>query len=130
MVVGAVVAVVVVLALLIAPNPAPADADGDPYTGRWLINGTDAQDVGYSGSLIIEGTDEGYDLEWIVTGSILTGSAVPTAQGLEGRWETESGIGPQRSGTVSYVVEGETLIGVTTIDGVAGTGSESGELSG
>ena len=74
MVLGGVLVVVAVLALMIAPNPAPADSDGDPFTGRWLVNGVDAQDVEYSGSLIISRATSGYELEWIVTGSVTSAS--------------------------------------------------------
>lgn len=116
----------IVLGLFIAPNPAELDDDGDPFTGRWLVNGTDPLGVEYSGALTISETGSEYELSWIVTGFVRTGSGELEGDRLEVSWEVVQGIGPGRSGTATYSIEDDLLSGTLTIDGIDDMGREEG----
>lgn len=125
---AAIVASIVALALFTAPNPSTPDDDGDPWTGRWLINGLSAQDTEYSGSLTIVPAAGGYDLQWLVTGDIALGEGRQRGSRLEATWRSTSAIGRETTGTASYTIDAAGLIeGFRTIDGVAGQGREEGE---
>ena len=122
-----VLAFVVLLAFLIAPNPVARDDDGDPFTGRWLVNGNDSEGVEYSGSLTIARSSDVYSLLWIVTGGINRGVGELRSGRLEADWTTVEGVLPGRAGTAVYLVDpAGNLAGVTTVDGVEGTGVEEG----
>lgn len=122
-----VVAFVGVLAFSIAPDPVDPDDDGDPFTGRWLVNGTDAEGVEYSGSLTIATEAGSYDLQWIVTGGINSGVGELRSGRLTANWITVDGVIPGRAGTAAYLVDVDgNLQGVTTVDGAEGTGEEEG----
>ncbi len=116
----------IVLGLFIAPNPADLDDDGDPFTGRWLVNGIDPLGVEYSGALTVSEVGSEYELTWIVTGFVRTGSGELDGERLDVTWEVVEGIGPARTGTGSYVIEDNTLQGTVTIDGTEGFGTEEG----
>ena len=125
---GAIVAFVVALALFTAPNPSAPDDDGDPWTGRWLINGVSAQDTEYSGSLTVRPSPTGYELQWLVTGDIALGEGRLVGSRLEAVWHSTSAIGGEATGTASYVMDGDgALTGTRNIDGVTGAGREEGE---
>ena len=81
-----IVLAVVVLAWFTSPNPASQDDDGDPFTGRWLINGEDPFGTEYSGSLSIVAEDSGYRLDWIITGAVLQGTGVPSGDERRATW--------------------------------------------
>lgn len=121
-------ALIVALAFFTAPNRVPADDDGDPWTGRWLINGVSAQDTEYSGSLTIMASGSGYDLQWLVTGDIAVGSGRLSGDRLEATWRSTSAIGGEATGAATYLLAPNgTIAGTRTIDGVAGAGREEGE---
>lgn len=122
---------VVGLAFLISPNPPPPDSDADPFTGRWLINGVDARGVEYSGSLVIAVEDGGYSLQWIVTGSIRSGTGRRDEGTLSAEWMADESIGPAGRGRAVYVLQPEgTLHGTLTEIGVDGVGTEDGSPAG
>jgi len=127
----AIVASIVALALFTAPNPTAPDDDGDPWTGRWLINGQSAQDTEYSGSLTIRRSSNGYELQWLVTGDISLGEGRVVGQRLEATWRSTSAISGEAIGTATYALDADgTLSGSRTIDGVDGAGTEEGEPAG
>lgn len=122
---------VVVLAFSIAPNPKEPVDDGDPFTGRWLLNGVDALDVEYSGTLTIVAAGDGYELHWLVTGGIRVGTGTGRGGRLVAGWSATRGLDPERGGTAVYLVDADgTLRGTTTIDGVSGSGTEEGFAAG
>lgn len=124
-------ALIVALAFFTAPNQVPADDDGDPWTGRWLINGVSAQDTEYSGSLTIVDSGIAYELQWLVTGDIAVGTGRLIGDRLEATWRSTSSIGGEAVGTATYRLSADGAIaGTRTIDGVAGAGSEEGEPAG
>ena len=126
-----IIASVVVLALFTAPNPTAPDDDGDPWTGRWLINGQSAQDTEYSGSLTIRRSPNGYDLQWLVTGDISLGEGRVVGQRLEATWRSTSAISGETTGTATYTLDADgALTGTRTIDGVDGEGTEAGDPAG
>ena len=121
-------AAVMALAFFTAPNQSNPDDDGDPWTGRWLINGLSAQATEYSGSLSILPAPGGYELQWLVTGDIAVGTGRVIGNRLEAIWESTSAIGGRQSGAATYFLEvNGTISGTRSIDGVPGTGSEEGE---
>ena len=123
-----IVLVIVALAFFTAPNRANPDDDGDPWTGRWLINGLSAQDTEYSGSLSILGGPGEYELQWLVTGDIAVGEGRLVGNRLEVSWRSTAAIGGTASGTANYFLEADgTISGTRTIDGVPGEGSEEGD---
>lgn len=124
---AAVVAFVVLLAFMIAPNPADPDDDGDPFTGQWLVNGVTAQEVEYSGTLSIVADGAEYELQWLITGAFETGRGSVDNGVLEAVWSSATGIGPDQTGTARYTLDDRGhLLGVRTIDGIAGSGTEEG----
>ncbi|MBT8164837.1 MAG: hypothetical protein HKO63_10440 [Acidimicrobiia bacterium] len=126
-----IVASIVALAFFTAPNPTAPDDDGDPWTGRWLINGQSAQDTEYSGSLTIRRTSNGYDLQWLVTGDIALGEGRVVGSRLEASWRSTSAISGEATGSAVYTVDADgSIIGSRTIDGVDGEGTEEGEPAG
>ena len=119
------------LALFTAPNPSTPADDGDPWTGRWLINGLSAQDTEYSGSLTILRSGDGYDLQWLVTGDIALGTGRVQNGRLEATWRSTSAIGGETTGAATFVLGADgALAGERTIDGVSGMGTEEGEPAG
>ena len=128
---AAIVVSIVVLAFFTAPNQSTPDDDGDPWTGRWLINGQSAQDTEYSGSLTIRRAPIGYELQWLVTGDISLGEGRLIGNRLEATWQSTSTIAEEATGTASYLIDaGGALQGTRTIDGVDGVGIEEGEAAG
>jgi hypothetical protein len=119
---------VVILAWVTSPNPAATQDDGDPFTGRWLINGEDPFGTEYSGSLTIQAKDGGYQLDWIITGALLTGSGRTSGDTLTAEWNGTI-AGTDVVGTAAYTVDRDAIAGVTMIAGVDGEGAESGELA-
>jgi hypothetical protein len=93
--------------------------------GTYTVNGVDPTGLEYSGTLIVNetGTDA-YALEWIITGSILTGSGTRVGNELIAEWESVAAAGPGR-GTVTYVIGSDgTMSGVRTVDGFDDPGTE------
>lgn len=123
-----IVLAVVILAWVTSPNPGSPDDDGDPFTGRWLINGEDPFGTEYSGSLTIAAVDGSYRLDWIITGALLEGTGRQASGELQVEWSGTI-AGQAVAGTATYTVDGEAIEGVLSIDGVEGLGEESGELA-
>lgn len=117
---------VAVFAWFTAPNPAPISNSDDPFVGRWLVNGVDAFGSEYSGSLTIRDADDGYLLEWIITGALVSGSGELEGGVLVAEWKSLA-PGREAQGRAEYRLEGDQLIGVVSPDGVADKGRETGE---
>jgi len=115
----------VVLGLFITPTPAELDNDGDPFTGRWLVNGVDPIGEEYSGALTITSVSaDEYTLQWIVTGSTLEGTGELDGDRLIAVWQVVSGF--ERTGRAEYEIVDGLLAGILSIDGVEGVGTEEG----
>ena len=114
-------------AWLSAPNPSPVNEPGDPFVGRWLINGTDAFGEEYSGSLTIRKSGDEYALDWIVTGAVITGTGTSTGEILTAEWQ-RVGDGRQARGTGEYRVQDGLLVGELRSEDSAEPGHETGEL--
>lgn len=117
---------VILLAWFTSPNPAHQDEDADPFTGRWLVNGEDPFGTEYSGSLTIQVDGGAYRLDWIVSGALLSGSGRVTGDRLEADW-SGSIAGDDVAGAATYRVDGDVIEGTLRIDGVSGSGRETGE---
>ncbi len=78
----------------------------DAIGGTYFLNGVDHSGTEYGGQLIIAQStrpDE-YDLQWIVTGSLQSGSGTFDGRTLTGSWVTIEGAGEAR-GTVIYELQ-------------------------
>jgi hypothetical protein len=82
---------ILILAWFTAPNPVDSGSDIDPFTGRWLVNGTDPFGVEYSGSLSIVGAGGEYALEWIITGALVSGTGGLVGDELQVEWRRSAG---------------------------------------
>ncbi len=108
--------------------PGSEVVDGEGIIGTYTVNGTDAVGIEYSGTVVIDATDEAdlYAVQWIITGSIQEGVGRLTGDRLEVTWRsvTEPRDGGS-SGTAVYTVQSDgDLVGTRTIDGVDGVGTE------
>ena len=108
------------------PNPIEGTDTPDEVGGDYFVNGTDPRGTEYSGQLTItEVSRTGqYDLQWIITGSVQTGSGRFDGEILEADWETVSGAF-QAQGTIVYELQDDgRLVGVRTQDGFDEEGEE------
>ncbi len=100
--------------------------DGD-LEGEYYINGFDHQGTEYGGSLTISTADESgtYEMQWIITGSIQTGTGVLSGNQLTAEWDAVEGYDTASRGTAVYEItdDGE-LIGERRVQGQPGTGTE------
>ena len=117
---------IAVFAWYTAPNPEPISATGDPFVGRWLVNGVDPFGAEYSGSLTIRPEGDGYRLDWIITGAVVAGTGAENGGVLRVEWDSNAD-GRTATGTAEYRVEDGELAGTVATDGVDGAGSELGE---
>ncbi len=121
-------ALVLALAVVGCSVPGSEVVDGEGITGTYTVNGTDAVGIEYSGTVVIEATDESdvYAIQWIITGSIQEGTGRLRGDRLEVDWRsvTEPRDGGS-AGTAVYTVQSDgDLVGTRTIDGVDGVGTE------
>ncbi len=94
--------------------------------GTYSINGVDPSGLEYSGTVVIANTDTSdiFNMEWIVTGQIVRGTATRNGSTLDVVWETIAGVG-DASGTASYEIsEDGRLIGERTATGFETPGTE------
>ena len=91
----------------------------DQIGGTYYVNGTDARGVEYGGRLTISRADNraDYELQWIITGSIQTGTGTFGRGILDATWRTAEGFAPL-SGTARYELQDDgSLIGERFEDG-------------
>lgn len=120
------IAFIAIFAWYTAPNPvSPIDSE-DPFVGRWLVNGVDSFGMEYSGSLAIRSDGDGYGLEWIVTGALISGTGNLDGDVLEATW-TSGAADRAAAGSASYTLVEDELIGVIRTDGTSGAGTETAE---
>ncbi len=109
----------VVLVLAGCALPMEGTDTPDAIGGTYFLNGVDFSGTEYGGQLIIVQTprpDE-YDLQWIVTGSLQSGTGTFDGETLAGTWETVESAGDAR-GTHEYQLQDDgSLIGERLVDG-------------
>lgn len=120
---------VLVLALPVGGCAAPGASleDGPGLSGTYVVNGVDPIGTEYSGTVVIEATEEPgrYRIEWLVTGGIQEGEGTLEGETLSVVWQTVSGPLGRSSGTAQYTVGSDgRLSGTRTVDGAAGAGTE------
>ena len=112
---------VATVALLLVGCALPIEGTDSPDAigGTYFLNGVDFSGTEYGGQLIITQTarpDE-YGLQWIVTGSLQTGTGTFDGETLAGTWETIESAGDAR-GTVQYELRDDgSLAGERLVDG-------------
>lgn len=113
------------IALLVGSCAFPEEGfDGD-LEGNYYINGFDQEGTEYGGRLTIVATDDpdAYDMQWIITGSIQTGTGTVSGDLLNVEWQTIEGYGSQGSATYTIGTDGQ-LIGERKVAGEDGIGTE------
>jgi hypothetical protein len=105
----------------------PEEGFDGSLEGNYYINGFDQQGAEYGGSLSITATDDPqvYEMQWIITGSIQTGTATVSGDQLLAEWAALEGFDTASRGTAVYEItpEGE-LRGERKVDGQDGIGTE------
>jgi len=105
----------------------PEQGSDGSLAGTYFLNGVDPDGTEYGGRLEIMATDQAdvYDLQWIITGSIQTGTGTVTGNELDAEWEVMEGYNSSSHGTAHYTIspEGE-LNGERVVTGAEGTGTE------
>jgi len=98
----------------------------DEIGGTYYVNGSDSRGREYGGQLIITPTSaaDKFAMQWIITGSVQTGTGTWDGTNLDAAWSTTEDFEPA-SGTAFYTIQDDgTLIGERTMDGIEGTGYE------
>ncbi|MGI9643128.1 MAG: hypothetical protein ACR2N9_10120 [Acidimicrobiia bacterium] len=110
-------AAIAALLMLTLSLQACAFVDNDTTTGggiegTYYVNGVDPGGRDYGGQLIITKTASNtYDMDWIITGSIQTGTGTLSGDVIEAEWETVEGL-RNSSGSARYEVQADgSLIG-------------------
>nr|MDJ0954519.1 hypothetical protein [Acidimicrobiia bacterium] len=105
----------------------PEEAFDGTLEGSYYLNGVDRDGVEYSGTLVITTTDDPsvYDMQWIVTGSIQTGTGVVSGSEMTIEWDAVEGFDAASYGAGRYSIspDGE-LTGERTVAGQEGTATE------
>ena len=108
-----VLATALVIAVAGCAFPQQGSETPDQIGGTYYVNGTDARGVEYGGRLTITRADNrsDYELQWIITGSIQTGTGTFGRGILDATWQTVEGFAPL-SGTARYELQDDgSLIG-------------------
>lgn len=121
----------ITLALLVASLTSscafPEQGFDGSLEGTYYLNGVDRDGTEYSGTLIIAPADEGdvYDMQWIVTGSIQTGTGTIDGDTLIIEWAAMEGFDAASHGDGQYSISpGGDLSGERTVAGQDGTAVE------
>jgi hypothetical protein len=123
----ALIAFLVMLYSCALPGDLPVgQSNTDGLAGTYTINGIDPTGFDYSGTVVISSTDQPdvFEMDWIVTGSLVHGVATQTGSELDVVWETTSAVAAG-SGTANYVIQPDgRLVGTRNIVGFDSPGSE------
>lgn len=119
-------ATVLVLLALAAGCSVPGSQveDGEGLAGTYTLNGTDADDVEFSGTVVITATDDPatYEVRWLVTEALLEGTATRRGDEVSVVWRSADGSADEVTGTGTYEVDADgNLEGTRTVDGLDGT---------
>jgi hypothetical protein len=95
--------------------------------GTYYLNGFDQEGTEYGGSLTVTSTPDPdvYEMQWIITGAIQTGTGTVSGTQLLVDWESLEGFDTSTRGTAVYEIttDGE-LNGERRVDGREGFGTE------
>jgi len=118
---------VLVFAWFTAPNPKSTADSSDPFVGRWLVNGVDPFGVEYSGSLSITAVADGYTLDWIITGALVSGSGRRDGNLLSAEW-TRTVAQDTIVGNATYRIDTDgNIVGDVRVADLDDVGTEKGE---
>lgn len=106
-------AVLVTGTFLIVGCAFPQQGTDTPHKigGTYYVNGTDSRGTEYGGQLIITPTDstDEFAMQWIITGSVQTGTGTWDGTTLDATWSTIEDFEPA-SGTASYTLEDDGIL--------------------
>ncbi|MFW2380332.1 MAG: hypothetical protein ACN4GZ_01140 [Acidimicrobiales bacterium] len=99
--------------------------DPTGLAGTYTVNGVDPTGREYSGTVVITSTgQDSYVLEWIITGSIVSGVGTQSGNELSVRWETTAAVA-NGTGLATYEIRSDgSMIGTRVVDGLEGFGTE------
>ncbi|MGI9608927.1 MAG: hypothetical protein ACR2NL_01395 [Acidimicrobiia bacterium] len=99
--------------------------DQTGLAGTYTVNGVDPTGREYSGTVVITSTGEdSYSLEWIITGSIVSGLGTQSGNELSVRWETTAAVA-NGTGSATYEIRPDgSMVGTRVVDGIEGSGTE------
>lgn len=108
------------------PGDLAVGSEDGGLPGTYTVNGVDSAGQEYSGTVVIRAGDseDSFLLEWIITGSILEGTATRSGDDLTVEWRTTSAA-IEGTGTATYTIDEDgALIGTRSVDGVDEVGTE------
>ncbi len=105
----------------------PEESFDGSLDGTYYVNGFDQEGTEYGGQLTVTTTSDPnvYEMQWIITGAIQTGTGTVSGTQLLVEWKALEGFGESSRGTAVYEisVDGE-LNGERRVDGEEGVGTE------
>lgn len=123
----AIVTLALLLTFAVAACAFPEESFDGSLEGTYYLNGFDQQGTEYGGSLAITPTADPnvYDMQWIITGAIQTGTGTVSGTQLLVEWQALEGFDAASRGTAVYDIstDGE-LTGERRVDGEDGVGTE------
>ncbi len=109
---------ILTLSACVFPQQEPAEPGR--LDGTYYVNGVDPEGKDYSGQLIITPTDRPnrYEMSWIITGAIQSGTGRLQGTTLEAEWSSIEGQ-PEAAGTATYQWQDDgSLIGERVVQGL------------
>jgi hypothetical protein len=122
-----VITIALLVSLAVTSCAFPEEAFDGTLDGTYYINGIDRDSTEYSGTVVITATDDPnvYEMQWIITGSIQTGTGTVNGDELLIEWNAMEGFDTASQGTGTYTIspDGE-LTGERSVAGQPGTATE------
>jgi len=115
------------LSLLVGSCVFPEEGFDGTLEGTYFRNGVDRDETEYSGTLILTSTEDPnvYEMQWIITGSIQTGTGTVEGADLLIEWAAVEGFDTASHGSGIYsIADNGDMSGERTVAGQPGTATE------
>jgi hypothetical protein len=115
------------LILLVTSCAFPEEGSDGSLDGTYYMNGVDRDGVEYSGTLVIAATGDPdvYDMQWIITGSIQTGTGTVDGNSVIIEWAAMEGFDAASHGSGHYNISADgELTGERTVANQEGVATE------
>jgi len=115
------------LSLLVGSCVFPEEGFDGTLEGTYFLNGVDRDETEYSGTLILTSTEDPnvYEMQWIITGSIQTGTGTVEGADLLIEWAAVEGFDTASHGSGIYsIADNGDMSGERTVAGQPGTATE------
>jgi len=116
-----------VVSLLVASCVFPEEGFDGTLEGTYFLNGIDRDETEYSGTLVLTSTEDPnvYEMQWIITGSIQTGTGTVTGSDLLIEWAAVEGFDTASRGSGVYLIsDNGDMSGERTVEGQPGVATE------